>query len=545
MTIHQKFTGDPSQLLKAYQELSAANTRLEQQVGNLTRKMSEGAKEGKTGFDGLGLSTRNVTTQLGAMVGSWFSIQTAIAAVNAEIEHHQQLAREALNTHHQLAASQADLFLNAWGRPESETSANRQRITQMASDAKVPEKFMTAAFASAQSTGVGTDEQRLSAVQLSSKLSGQRPENIGNLSKSILMAQQLTGVSPEEAASLFLSGGASAFMENPEQQSRMLRQTLASVAASSTGTDKKRIAEQAVEIGAALTTMVGEERGESARTAAGKLSGDLNTFFTKGFEFTGPRGHKFRKKPKMDPGGVIDRIRVLQNDPKLANAFLEKASFETMFQAPISRALLDKNSEEAKRISDAERTVSYDTKPLAPLLRQLQTGTPSIELERAERGSMVNKEQSELAADQAARRTQANKIWRESLWQTAEHTDAIPGMKLLSNQLSGTFAGAKQLVKPDAVFEDAIKALEYQQKNILGNRNPTLLSAVTNTPGKALDVDKLTQKERADYEYLGKQIAELNQLMKLQLEAQKTAPQLQPTLAPTAARAERGGHREQ
>lgn len=521
MTIHQKFTGDSSQLVKEYQNLAAQNTRLEQKVGALTQRMGEGVKSGKRDFDLLGQSTKFATGALTGMLASWFSIATAISLVNQEVARHKQLADEALATHQSLAAAQADLYLNAFGKSPDTVAGIQTQLRRLATDAKVPEKAITQAYASAQSTGVGTDKMQMDAVRMAAELSAQRPENIGNLSKSILMGQQLTGASAEEVAALFLSGGASAFMENPEQQSRMLRQTMAGVMASSGG-DKRRGAEQGIELGAALTTMVGEERGESARTAALSLSGQLNTFFTEGFEKT-VNGHKFRVKPKVaDPGGVLDRLRVLQNDPKLAKQFLEQANFEELFKAPIRRAILDKNSEEAKRITEAEQKVSYDTKPLQPLREQLRRGTTQIELDRTNRERESNKEQREIANTRFAREAAANKIVEDSLAQTAKFSNTPWGLKWAGDALDENFTRpVTDAITGGNPLDSAIQKLEFRRRAVL---KPGSGFLGKNMGRESRKLEQLSADERGAVEYLDKQIALLKEMRNQELSEQRPSP---------------------
>jgi hypothetical protein len=419
VTIHQKFTGDPSQLLKAYQDLAGANARLEQQVAKLAGTMGGAGREAQRA-NRLNIDfAKNAMGDIRNVITGWLSLQGAISAVNMAIEHHKQLTADALATAEKLAVAQADVFLTAWGKSPQETAANNQRIGQIAGRTAVPQELVTQAFGAIQGAGIGTNEQQFAAIEMAAKLSGQKPQNVGSIAKSILFGQHALGVSGEEAAALFLSGGASAYVENPEAQSRMLRQVMATVTASSGG-DRKRAGEQAIELGAALTIMVGEERGEAARTSAAKLSADLNNFFTEGIEKT-VRGHKFRVKPNVpDPGGVIDRLQVLQNDPKLAKQFLESATFEAQFEAPIKRAILDKNSVEARQIAEAQRTVGFDTKSLGPLLQQLESGTPQIEQERIKRAADVRKQQHELARPDLARLENVRKMTADALSQTRE-----------------------------------------------------------------------------------------------------------------------------
>lgn len=557
MTIHQKFTGDASQLLQCYQQQSKEIVHLEQQFGKLAQKMNEGTRAGKGGFDLMSQATKSAGSEIGGLVTSWLSVSAAIAAVNQEIEHNRRLAEEALNKNYELAGAQGDFYLNQYGKTPEEIESNKQGIKQLVNELKVPENVVTGAFNSVASTGIGTSEQQMQAIRMAGKVSGQRPENIGNLAKSLLMTQHMAGVNAEEALALNLSAGANAFMENPDSQARAIRQATAAAVASSPG-DKRKATEQSAELLAASTQWVGEERGESARTFTAQLSGQLNEFFTKGSEKTGPRGIKIKTKPPVDPGTAGDRIEYLQNNPKLAKAFIEnKMSVETMFKAPAERLLLDKNSPEAKTFKKVQADVGYDTKPLPELYKNLESGTAQIQLERSKRTADVNLEQMQLATDLDNRRTRAREILQSSLDATSwRGTDAPIGGKLLKNKITGLAAEAKEQTEPDSIFPNAIKALEEQQRNI--RSQPTFLSLLTDgiIPAKQRELSKLGQEDRKQYDFLGEQIAELNRLMQQQIQAQKdlTAaqrdlanPQLNraPTSVPNAARAERGGHREQ
>lgn len=556
MTIHQKFTGDNSQLLKAYQDVAAQNTRLEQQIGKLAAGMGKGAKSGKQDMDLWGQSTKYVTSSLTGLVSGWLSVASVISVVNEEIEHHKRLAKEALDTHTSLAASQSDLFINSWGKPKEVTEANLKQLRQMANEVKVGEVHLTGAFASAQSTGVGTDKQQMDSVRMAAELSPQRPEGIGNLSKSLLMGQQLTGKSADEVAALFLSGGGSAFLENPEQQSRFLRQTMAGVMASSRG-DKTKAAEQAVEFGAALTTMVGEERGESARTQTISTSASLDKFFTEGFERT-VHGHKFRDKPKTDPGAVLDRFRMLQNDPKLAQRYLDGSSREALFDGPLRRALLDKNSEEAKRITEAQEKVGYNTQPLQPLLDQLRSGTPQIEAERMQRTGQVNKEQHELRSTKFSREANALAIVSDTLSKTRKYSPEPWGLKIAEDKAQEQIRPVRDELFGSDPIESSIATLQTRAAAI---RKPGSTFFGKNMRSASRPIDELNQDERGALEYVQKSIEALREIQAAGIrEAEKATRAMEentratretndilrtqkPNAAP-AARAERGRFRE-
>jgi hypothetical protein len=562
MAIHQKFTGDPSQLIKAYSDLAAHNVKLEQQVAKLALQMGEASRSGRAGMGLIGQGARAARTEIMSLVGSWVSVHTVVRAATAQMEEHRAAARDALDANRALAAYQADTFLNSFGDDPTITEQNRQRVRRLAADAKIDEKYAMAAYSSVQSTGIGTDDQRFEALKIATRLSPQRPENIGNLGKAILMGQSIGGFTAEESASLFLSGGGAAFLENPDQQIRFLRQTMAgstASAATSTVAEKRRAAEQSIELGAALTTMVGEDRGEAARTAAVKLSGDLHKFFAEGYKVTGPHGRTRLIKPKSDPGAPLDRLEALQGDPTLAKQFTDNTSFETLFESPLKRAILDPKSREAEAIRGAVKKVSPNPTPLQPLYEQLESGTPQIELQRAEQASQANLSELQYSQPLKSRREQARKIWLESLAKTRGYRMPVYGF--LDEMAETGVKDFSHFAKPDAVFEDAIEGLKRRQELILAPKDSWgLEKGRWNAPRS---IDQLKDEERKDYEYLGKQLEILIELMRSQQQSQSdpamekqtqvllrieekiTSPPGSAGPSPAAARNERGVHREQ
>lgn len=542
MTIHQRFTGDSSQLVKAYQDVANANVKLEQRVGELARKMGEVGRAAKGGTDQMQSGMKGVAQDLAGAIAGYVSLRSVIAAVNEELEHKKKLQAEAFQANSSLAPAQADMILNSFGDSPEQIKANQQRIRKMATELHVPEVSVTQAFGDVRGTGVGNVDQQMKAVELAAKMSGKRPENMASVAKSLLMTQDLSGASAEEAAALNLSSGAAAFVTNPESQSRMLRQAMAASTAASAG-DKRKAAEQAAEFTAGLSVVGGDDRGESSRTASAAIAGQMHEFFTEGIEvpIPGAGGRKRRIKPKFDPGSQMDRMEYLQNNPSDAKAFVEnKLAVETQFRAPVRKMFLEKDSAEAQKMRNVRETVGYDTKQLPSFLHQIEKGTPQLAQARAAQVAESAKEQFLLANPKMGERKTADDIVTDTFEKTRDMSSGgylMRGARDWWNQ--STRSVADQVYGRDEL-DSAEKALKGRRQEIL--TAPGWLTGKGRN-NRLREESELNEKERSALTLVDEGLKNIQSFRQPSQSAPQPSPQ--PPPSPAASRpAAAGGNNE-
>jgi hypothetical protein len=309
-----------------------------------------------------------------AVAVQYLGLQAAIQAVNAEMERTKQLQADALKQHGNLAKGQAEIILNTFGQDEKTVRTVNERARQISGKYGLPEQLVQQTAGRLMGAGVGPIEERLQALDISGALNRHTEQGLMPTALAIQQAQKLTGMTPEQSAALMQSAGSAAFIGDPAMQARFLQQVLSGVVASSGG-DRRVAAEQGLEMGAWLTQVVGEERGESARTAAISLSAQMNEFFTQGFRVQVPGG-SVKIKPPTDPGTPLGRVKFLQENPKIAKEFFERASFEKLFEASIQKAILDPKSAEARLLRETEAAVKPDVGALHTQIQRLESMTP-------------------------------------------------------------------------------------------------------------------------------------------------------------------------
>jgi len=371
-TTKQIFTGDPSQLNAAYKDIVQHVTRLEDKLhATSTKAVNLGSSIQQAAGAGI--------RQIAALGAQFLGLQAIVQAVNNDIQNTVRLQGEAAQAHRKLAIGQAEIILNTFGRDEKTVLKINEGAQQISAKYGLPEELVQKAAGRLMGAGVGPVEERMKALDVAAALTRHTPDALIPTALAIQQTQKITGLKEQEAASLMQSAGAAAYIGDPAMQARFLAQVMSGVVASSGG-DKKLAAEQGMELGSWLTQAVGEERGETARTAGISLASQMEEYFTRGFEVQGPGGMKLRMKPPEDPGLPLDRLRYLQEHPAQARQFLEKASFERLFESTIRKTLLDPASDQNKLLADTEAAVKVDLPAMREQVRRLERMTPQLEV---------------------------------------------------------------------------------------------------------------------------------------------------------------------
>jgi hypothetical protein len=438
--VKQVFSGDKTALETAYRDLAKEVVRLETQVQRLSTTSVTGTQQATrqhTALEGV------LRRQIGAIAGvatSWLGVQTVVRAVNEQLERTIRLEEGASKAGKDLARGQADIILNTFGADD----ATRQRIAagaqQIAVNRGLPGGLVSHAAGQLMGAGTGPLEERLKALDVAASLSRHSPEAMLPAALAIQQTQKITGMNEKEAASLALSGGSAAFIGEPALQFRFLQQVMSGVVSSSPG-DKKKAAEQGMELGAFLTQVVGEERGEAARTAGISLSSQLDEYFGPGFD-SSFMGHKIKiKAGGKDPGLPIDRLRYLQEHPAEAKRFLEHSSFERMFESPVRNLLLNPGGDEDKLLRETEKTVAINVPALESTIRALESGTPQMKAAAEAGMSESRSEAYKGQMTEKALQAEARQIRDETMQNTSKYSRLPAFLDNLGRWFGDRFGG--------------------------------------------------------------------------------------------------------
>jgi hypothetical protein len=418
--VKQTFSGDPSALQNAYRDLAKEVVRLETQVQRLSTTSVTGTQQASRQHQALEGVLRRQIGAIGGVATSWLSVQTVVRAVNDELQRTLRLEEGAAKAHKDLARGQAEIVLNTFGQDDATRHRIEAGAQQIAVNRGLPPGLTSADAGRLMGAGTGPLEERLKALDIAAALSRHTPEAMLPAALAIQQTQKITGMNEKEAASLALSGGSAAFIGDPALQFRFLQQVMSGVVASSPG-DKKKAAEQGMELGAFLTQVVGEERGEAARTAGISLSSQMDEYFGRGFD-SSFMGHKIKIKASgKDPGLPIDRLRYLQEHPSEAKRFLEHTSFERLFESPIRNLLLNPGGDEDKLLRETENTVAVNVPALESTMRALERGTPQMKTSAEAGKSEARSDVYKSTRTEKALQDEARKIRNESIDQTSKY----------------------------------------------------------------------------------------------------------------------------
>lgn len=553
MTIHQKFTGDPSQLMKAYQDLAGANARLEQQVQKLAGTMGNTAREGQKGLGSIRSFAQQGMSDVKGLITQWVSLQGAIQLVSMELDDVAQKRERAMNAGVKTGSSQADIIRNLTG-VTSETKAAFVKDTQAAFAASRfadLDEFNRAA-ASGLSASAGDREGTLNALRASAQLTRDKPQDLALLVGAALDIQKASGnKSAEENLGFLLQTGGQARQVDLRSQAVNIPSALISASNTVKG-DRQQATREGAALFAALGSQAGDVRGESTRTAVQSFTVQLRDFFEKGVEKT-VRGHKFHVKPGEDPGTIEGRIAALQKDDKLRAQFLDKASFERQFQVPVEQ-LLNRGATD-KQFRSSLSQIRFGREEFDQQVRDLQGLTAATSLATSDAATKGRTQLNQVLSTHEGRAGQAAKIVADTLAETREHSSSPFLTKTAVDYLSQKAAGADDFFSGRNSIETSIETLEHRRANIL--RRGTLLGG-KDWMASSRSVNELSPAERRDVSYVDDQLTILRQLLEedkassrameeqtqVLREVRDELKQRQPGGA-NAARAERGRHREQ
>lgn len=471
---------------------------------------------------------------LGQLTGGIVTVGAVVQAYNRDLERQIQLQTEALATHRLFSRGQAEIVLNTFGQSPQQRQHLRAEAARISAATGVPEPMVASSLGRLAGKGVGlTPQQLVAAQEMATRLGRHTPEQIEPLSTAILQTMRISGLGVEDSAALIQSASAAAFIGEPWQQARFLQQSLSGMAANIPGGGRQAV-EQSLELAAYISQAVGEERGEAGRTSAIAMAAQLNEFR----EGRGPwavtlqGGRKLNTPVKGMPTNPIDAIQWLQQNPGMAKRFLDRATFEQLFEGEW-RNLLTGGDKANTLLQQTRDAVGPQVGALREQLAALESETPQLTHTALDSQGAAAIEQFKGGATRSAVTASLRKMRDEAFAAASRHRHLTPfEVGIMSTGFDVPIVGHVPGIRDSAGYAKNQQA-EYFLGDIKAARDELLQYGLsTKRP------DQLGAEQKLVYDLLSKLIENGEK----QLEELKKITKPQPT--GPALNVERGRHTE-
>ncbi len=551
MTIHQKFTGDASQLLQVYQQQSKEVVRMQQELAKLGGEFGVAGAMGLKAGGTLNTLLRQGAAEIQNYTQQWTGLSLVVQGVSAELDEVAQKQARAAATNVSVGSSQADIIRNLPGV----SSERKQQFIGETQSAFSQSQFsdlneFNRAVASGLSASSGDMEGTLKAALAGAQLTRDKPQELNLLVGAALDLAKASGTKEAEKNLGFMLhvGGESRMVDTRQNAINVPPAIIAAV--NSMKGDRQQTAIDAGAVFAAVGSQAADVRGEATSTSVTSLAVQMRDYFEKGVE-KNIGGHKFRQKPKDDPGTFEGRISFLQQNEKERRQFFENSSFERKFQVPIEQ-LLTPGSEADKQFRASREKLKFDDtefRSQAKDLRGLTAATSMASIDAAAKGQQ---QVAELENTPGARIAKAREIRDKALSEARDYSPQMAGLKYITDQGENLFDYSKAGLDSRDPLQDSLNRVERRRRDVL---QPGSLLGGRDNFAAARKPEDLNADESRVLRYLDQQILLLKELVEQDKEAKKAVEdqtqairesQRQPVGNVTAAaRAERGGHREQ
>lgn len=560
--IHQKFTGDASQLKKEYDDLAAANARLEQKVNKLAQTMGGATRNGAHGQSLLNNAVKQGTQDVIGYATQWASVAGVLAGIKLDLDAIEQRQSRAAKTNVSVGSSQADIIRNLPGVGSGDKKQFLQDTQAAFSRSDFPDlNEFNRAVASGLSASAGDMKGTLRAAEDAGKLTRDKPQELDLLVGAALDIKKASGIDDaKKNLGFMLQVGGESRMTDIQQNARNIPSAIIASVNAMKG-DRQQRAVDAGAVFAALGTQASDARGEQTSTSVTALAVQARDFFEKGVEKT-VNGRKFRQKPKDDPGTFEGRISFLQDNEKERKRFLETSSFERKFQIPVEQ-LLTKGSETDKQFRSSRSKINFDDAEYRQQEKDLRDLTNSTGAATIDAKIKSNQQLAELRKEHDGRINQAKEALAKTLENTREHSMAPFGLKTVSDEAVRHLKPINDALAGNNPIRSAITEAEVRKKEIF-QPGSMLFPGGKDMTAAARPLESLNLSELQDVQDVNATISLLKELLVKDEAAMRDQNKLMteirdelrngskppdaarsPAAAVGAARNDRGGHREQ
>ena len=399
-TVTQKFDGDSRDLEQAYDKIVRQNIKLESQVkklaattarvskrheGDLQRRMRMEQRLQQT-IEKQRLSQARFAQGAVALGAAYGIVRSGIALANQELQHQAMLQDRAVQVQKTIGQSQAGVVQNL-------TGVSLSRVEGILTEAKEIQREtgfadlrqLNAAVAGAVSASGGDNRAAMESVRSAAPLSLHTPDQIQLFAEGALdMIRAGAAESAKEGLGTLMSIGSLARITSLDKQvitaAPAVQATIRSM-----DTDAETSTRQGGALFAFLTAFGNDREGLRSRTAQITFTQQIKEAFEKGIKIDGKV-----VVPDSDPGDLFGRIKYLQQNEQMGQAFLDTTTREKQFKDAIS--ILVQGSEGADKLQEFAAQILSGNKAVAEYQAQV------VKLTRASAELAVSLRQAKQAA---------------------------------------------------------------------------------------------------------------------------------------------------
>jgi len=525
----QTFTSDVSQVLRDYEKMAKANTKLEEQLRRQILASKKAATTQQKSAGALRQTASAAVGQVRSMVAGYASLSGAIMLVNRGLQEQNQLNSEIAAKQNSVAGSQSGLLINSLGESDATVEKLFTRIRSINKSTGFGDEAKLTDAVSNLVSATGDIELSLNVARENAKIFKLRPDELNDASGAVGDIATITGdTQGKETIALVLNTQARSRLTSLSDFSNVA-QGIAGNSAFDSGEDRTRAAIEAAAFQAALSRSAKDAQGRSVRTGLIGLSSQLAEFLPEkdilGEAISPEEEKKLRRQLRVQSKSaaeidqaVIDasvvrkgtglktleeRINAVQNSPELQRQFFQGtdgfagASFEKKVVGPIREALTNKDSQvsrDFRETIEALKASSGDTSIVDKLQNRIDSATNSVQGASAQKQAQANIETAILGSEKARIAT-SREITSETLRQTRT---GIFGFADDARLLGGFDFG----LGGETPEERAISALANRETQIRKRGGFNLVPE-----------DELTGAEREDLELIRQQTELLRQLL--------------------------------
>lgn len=273
--------------------------------------------------------------KLTSVVGAVGAIRGAFALVTKELQAQQAMIDKRTEAQLSVGESRNQVLRNLVGSSPADIKKVQDAAIDISTQTGVSEAPINAALAAAISATGGNNDLAINLVRKATQFLKDRPTEIGDFAGSLGDLTRVTGsTDPSASLGLLTRIGQLSRITSPKLLAANAAPGLIGAAAFG-GSPQSSGA-----LFASLTTGSGDNTGATSGTAVVGLAQQLSEFASGEGAFKG----KVAANPALQQGGLLDRIRYLQQNPAAAKQFLDTASFEKKMIGPIMQLLTDPSS---------------------------------------------------------------------------------------------------------------------------------------------------------------------------------------------------------
>lgn len=408
--ITQEFSGDTSKLERAYEKLHREHAKLL----NDNKKLSDESKRGQSqaifGAD-------RMISQLGTLITSYFSLQTAVQAVNQALEDKRRLGQEALDTQILAAKGEAQTIKAMGGLTPAAQKRMFSGLADIQRDVGFSNIFeLNRAGATALSSTNQNVDYSLGLVGTAAPLMRDQPEQLSDMASRMADIERSTGEKNHKRTAAFvLSAVAQMRIDNLKQMDAVVPALTAGDVTSSSA-DRVGSMRDAAAIFAAIGTRTGDVEGRKTNTATITILERLREMYPENDRLMG-NGTVIKGTGLNNPMARLERLWASPRD----QAKLRDMGWEKGTGATVEELISGPNTETGRTFMEARSKIRINEKDYDEMVQALASGTSRLQMASASDQSAANIKDFE-SNDKLGRESSARAILQETLWKTRPRT---------------------------------------------------------------------------------------------------------------------------